>query len=162
LPLPLASNDTVNVQRLVKAHSGPVTIEPLADFASPASPSSIKFGYYDTSTGSRTQVMAITESQSVNPTINNGSIAFDPGWSTFGLWANAPAFGSTQFFYSEDAKNTWEPVTPNRKKCLVFPLKDRSGAVIANSYVVAWEEVTGSYDFQDFVAVVRNVRAASS
>jgi glucose/arabinose dehydrogenase len=158
LPLPLGANDTVNVQRLVKAHSGPVTIEPLAVFASPASPSSIKFGYYNTSTGSRTQVMAITESQSVNPTINNGSVAFDPGWSTFGLWANAPAVSSTRFSYSEDAKNTWEPVSANRKKCLVFPLKDRSGAVIANSYVVAWEEVTGSYDYQDFVAVIRNVR----
>jgi hypothetical protein len=162
MPLPLASNDTTNLQKFAKAKNDrPVTIEPLADFASAASPSSIKFGYYNPSSGARTQVMALTEAQSVNPTLTNGSIAFDPGSSSFGLWANAPAFGDTQFSYSEDAKNSWEPVVANRKKMLVYPLKDKGGSVVPNSYVIAFEEVTGSYDYQDFVAVIRNVRDPS-
>jgi hypothetical protein len=40
----------------------------------------------------------------------------------------------------------------------LYPLKDKAGQVVANAYVMAWEEVSGGFDFQDFVAVIRNVR----
>jgi glucose/arabinose dehydrogenase len=157
MPLPLASgNNATGLQRLIKSGSGPVTIEPLSVFASSGTPT-IRFGYYNLSTSARTEVATFTDSQSVNPGLTSGSFSFDPGSSAFGLYTNAPAFGS-RITYSEDAKNTWEPVTANRKKMLLFPLKDKNGNTVQNAYVMGWEEVEGSYDFQDFVAVIRNVR----
>ena len=158
MPLPLAAgHEAVNLQKLVKAGAGPVTVEPLAVFASAGTPT-IRFGRYNPSTGAKSELLSITQAQTVNPPLTSGTTSFDPGSATFGLYASAPAFG-TRTAFSEDFRNTFEPVVANRRKVLFFPLKDKAGASVPNAYVVAFEEVAGSYDYQDFLAVVRNVKA---
>jgi hypothetical protein len=43
----------------------------------------------------------------------------------------------------------------------VWPLKDRGGSPVANSYLIALEEATND-DFQDMVFVIRNVKPATT
>ena len=55
--------------------------------------------------------------------------------------------------YSENALNTWDG---GNQKHVVFPLKDITGAVVPNAYLVGIEEATNN-DFQDYVYIIRNV-----
>jgi glucose/arabinose dehydrogenase len=157
MPLPLEEpNDAVAIERLVKAGDGPVAVDVLAVFASEASPT-IRFGYYNPVDGARSEVLTVNESQRTRPNVD-GQLTFDPGLAAFGLYSTAPARDFTA--YTEDGRNTFEPVVEHRRKALFFPLTAWDGQPVSEAYVVAFEEVYGSYDFQDFVAVVRNVRPA--
>jgi glucose/arabinose dehydrogenase len=160
----LAANEEVLVQTLVKATTGPVTIQPLATFAggSPA----VRFGYYAAgSTSSRNELFTIGsgEAQSVFQT-PVGTTSFDPGTASFGIYATFPIFGNTA--YSEDRLNTSEATVSNRRKVRFYPLKDAAGAVIPNAYVFASEDFandrTGGYDVNDFVGIIRNVKVATA
>jgi hypothetical protein len=55
--------------------------------------------------------------------------------------------------YSENALNTFDA---GRQKHIVFPLRDVSGTVMQNAYVVGIEEAANN-DFQDLVYIIRNV-----
>ena len=149
------------VQRLVKAGTGPVTITPLAAFAG-GSPT-VRFGYYAAgSPSSKTEVFTIgsADAQTVNPKAV-GSTSFDPGFGAFGLYATFPITGNTA--YSEDALNTTENTPANRRKVRFYPLKNADGSTVADAYVFTSEDFVndpnGAYDTQDFVGIVRNVRA---
>ena len=62
--------------------------------------------------------------------------------------------------YSEDALNTWSPAAPH--KIRVYPLKDSTGALVPDAYIIAPEDVPSGVDFQDAAFIVRNVTAATT
>lgn len=161
-PLPASSSSNeVNLQRLMKAGSGNVTIELKALFVNQMSPA-WQFGWYNAGkTDTKKQLFSVDSSssaQSVNPKFT-GANSFDPGSSTFGIYANFPAF-SYRSAYSEDALNTWEPKAENRRKVMFFPLKNKDGSIVPNAYVFAFEDWNQKYDFQDGVGIIRNVKFA--
>jgi hypothetical protein len=163
---PLATpNDEVALPRLAKAGSGPVTIEPVAVFGVASDPA-VKLGWYEPGTSQSRQellMVDVDDAQSVTPNFN-GSTSFDPGGNAFGIYSVWPGFansdGSVREVFSEDSLNAFEPDSSKRRKIRFYPLKDRDGSVVANAYVMAHEEVAGSGDFQDVVAVIRNVMPA--
>ncbi|MDJ8954081.1 hypothetical protein PTM75_14980, partial [Clostridium perfringens] len=81
LPLPVQTpNDEVTVQKLYKAASGNVTIEPLAVYSPTASPA-MRAGWYSIGGSARNQVFTVhgSDSQSVDIDLASGSTTFDPG-----------------------------------------------------------------------------------
>ena len=98
--------------------------------------------------------------QKLAPT-TNGVLTFDPGLTAFGFYSVWPFFGDREVF-SENALNTWEPTVANRHKVRVYPMRDPNGVLVPNTYVIATEEHTSGYDYQDVVYIARNLRPASS
>jgi hypothetical protein len=83
--------------------------------------------------------------------------SFDPGAADFGMYSQWPTFpGRT--VYSENALNTFD--LPTTQKHLVFPLRDMTGAIVPNAYLVGIEE-SANNDFQDLVYIIRNVSATT-
>jgi hypothetical protein len=156
---PQAGNDEVAVQRLIKAGDGNVSIELLGLFANAKTPP-LRFGYYDPGTPTfKTELFTVpsaNDSQTVAPTID-GNTSFDPGEDAFGIYGTFPAFTNREV-YSEDALNTWESTTANRRKVRFYPLKDSDGNTVPNAYVFAFEEYTLSYDQNDVIGIIRNVK----
>jgi hypothetical protein len=160
---PPGASDEVTVQRLVKASSGSVLIEPLAMFGVETNPA-LRFGFYEPGTGAnRTELFTVKDAQSVTP-FAQGSTMFDPGDMPFGLFGLFPSFkngdGSVRVVYTEDSLNDWEGNANNRRKVRFYPLKRGNGTTVPNAYVFAFEEFTRDYDQQDFVGVIRNVKPA--
>jgi len=163
--VPDPSSQEVPMQRLVKAGAGPVTITPLASFDTSVQPV-LRFGYYTPGDPTdRTELFTINQSdaQTMNPTAI-GATSFDPGASTFGLYAIFPGVttsnGQPDIHYSEDAFNTLDPTY--HRKFRFFPLENADGSVVANAYVVAAEDYNSpTYNsFVNFVGIIRNVKAA--
>ena len=151
--------DEVGLQKLVKAGSGPVTVEPLAVFGPQSSTGEVtNLGWYPAAGGARTQLLSVANAayQSLDPTVS-GSLSFDPGSSAFGLSTIWPFFANRQVF-SEDARNTFTGALPHHVRA--YPLKTSAGTTVPNSYVVAFEENTSGADYQDLVFIVRNVQPA--
>jgi hypothetical protein len=158
--LPLATpNDVLDVQALTKAGTGPVRMELMSAFAPAGSPT-VRFGYYDAAGSAQTEVLTVNDNQRTVPAAATGGLTFDPGTGVFGLFNTLGATGTTAF--SEDRKNTFEPDTNLRHKALFFPLRDADGTVVPDAMVVAFEDSVGGTAYQDFVAVLRNVRSASA
>ena len=134
-----------------KAGSGPVTIIPVCRY-SPIEPAS--FGYYTSNTPTaKTEVMVFTNnrpnSQTLFPTLSAGSTSFDATGS-FGFYFTR---NLTQDFFTQDALNTNTGVVHAFR---IYPLKDRSGAAIANAYLFAVEEATNG-DYNDYVFAIFNI-----
>jgi hypothetical protein len=162
---PGASSQEVPLQRLVKAGTGPVTIQMLASFNSSAAPS-VRFGYYtpgDITSTSELFTINQADAQTVNP-VAQGATSFDPGSNEFGLYATFPGTStpnnSVDVHYSEDSLNTLDPTHP--RKLRFFPLENSDGSVVPNAYVVAGEDYNDpTYNsFVNFVGIIRNVMAA--
>ncbi|HMO26115.1 MAG TPA: choice-of-anchor D domain-containing protein, partial [Tepidisphaeraceae bacterium] len=162
-----AVTDELDIQRFVKAGGGPVTIAPIAAFAVSQNPA-VRVGYYSPGTPTESdELFTINgiEAQSIDP-FAQGSVKFDPGTSPFGIYGTFPGFtnsdGTNRRVFTENTLNTWESVVANRNKVRVYPLIDSNGNPVANSYVMAFEEFTSAYDYQDVVLVIRNVRPADA
>ncbi|MDX6681898.1 MAG: large repetitive protein, partial [Solirubrobacteraceae bacterium] len=162
LPSSPLLGDEVPLQRLAKAGTGPVTVEPLAVFGpqDTASGNVTDLSWYPIATGARTKVFGVANAayQSLDPAVS-GSLSFDPGSGGFGLSTTWPFF-SNRAVYSEDSRNTFDSTLAHHVRA--YPLKTSDGTLVANSYVVAFEESTSGYDFQDLVFIVRNVKPAPS
>jgi len=102
----------------------------------------------------------------VYPPLATGSkTTFDPGTTSFGLYVYSDQSTNTwneggkpangDYDYSLDSLNVPAPTVHRFKS---YPLKDATGAPIANSYLVAVEEA-GNGDYQDYVFVLENVTA---
>jgi glucose/arabinose dehydrogenase len=161
-------NDEIfGMERLVKAGPGPVTIEVLASFGFTNAGTTSRVGYYSPGTqDSLHELFEISKAdeQTVAPT-PIGTTSFDPGSAMFSLYSSYPGFNAADNFgervvFSEDFLNTWETNESLRHKVRFYQLKDSNGEVVPNAYVVAFEEFTGSYDYQDVVMIIRNVQAA--
>ncbi len=158
LPTDAILGEEIEAQSFKKAYSdAPVSVEPLAVFGPKGSQNVLGFGTYTTGDKASTQ-QAFTvpngSSQALEPE-TNGELNLDPA-GEFGFYSTWPAFNDREVF-SENALNTWEPNENNRHKLRVYPMKGKNGTVEQNTYVVATEEHTSGYDYQDIVVVVRNV-----
>ena len=150
-----------NVPRFVKAGPGAVTIEVLAAFVTDSDALPAGFiGWYDSPAALHELVQLGSgdsgQHQELNPTIQSGVTSFDPGAADFGMYSSSPTFAG-RIVYSENALNTWDG---GKQKNMVFPLRDISGAVVPNAYLVGTEEATNN-DFQDYVYIIRNVAAVT-
>jgi len=166
LPASALLGEEQAIQSFVKAGAGSVTVEPLAVFGATGANPVVTFGWYETGAPSNsTPLFSVSNSptsngQRLNPPLAAGGItSFDPADTRFGFSSRWPAF-NLRDVYSDDALNTWEPTTANRHKVRVYPLKNPDGSAVRNAYVVATEETTSGYDYQDVVVVVRNVAPA--
>jgi glucose/arabinose dehydrogenase len=162
---PGVGTDEQAISGFVKAGSGPVSVQVLANMTEGTNGVSSSLAFYNLGTPTRTSDLfrvPQADEQTANPDVS-GSTRFDPGSSAFGLAAMFSRFtnldDTSRVIYSEPALNTWEPNADIRRKMRVFPLKDSAGNTVANSYVVAVEEFTlNPGDFNDAVYILRNVR----
>jgi len=165
------NSDEIAAPLFVKAGAGNVTLLPVARF-SPKGP--MPFGWYPQgSPGTRNVVgtmASVADAQTsdkarmVLSPITGGS-TFDPAAAMFGIWVYTDQLsqkydtGGTatngDYAYSEDAPNA----PPNTHRSKVYPLKDGTGAVVANQYLITVEEA-GNGDYQDYVFVLGNAKVA--
>lgn len=164
LPTDPILGEEVAIQSFEAATDAPVSIEPLAVFGPQDSSGTVAgFGYYSTGDSSSTQQLFTVPNasfQSLNPA-TVGKLFFDPGADQFSFYSTWPFFGDRNV-YGEDALNTWETNSANRHKVRVYPLKSADGSIVENAYIVATEETTSGFDYQDIVVIVRNVKLAGS
>src|SRR5690606_22545461 len=128
----------------IKAGSGQINITPVGRY-SPAE--SLPFGWYtNVSSIVRNQVGVLAgdifNAQTLFPAIAQGNNSFDPGNATFGIYVTSNSFGRSN--YTEDALNTGGVAHRVR----TYPMKDRAGNLIENSYLVNVEDASDG-DFQD-------------
>jgi hypothetical protein len=164
--------DEVAAQRFLKADAGtPVSVEVLAAFGVENDPV-LEFGYYTAgSAASRQKLFDIQQTPTLNaqrlaPEVDGsvdaaGRVSFDPGSEAFGLYSYWPSnrFFDARTVYSEDRLNTFPDAIPHQVRA--YPLKDETGAVVENAYVLATEEFTQGFDYNDVVVILRNVTPAA-
>jgi hypothetical protein len=155
---PNAIGDEVLEPLFLKAGTGPVTMKAVARY----SPDDLlPFGYYIKSGGtpvvSRVGTIALNGEQTLYPALTSDSkTSFDPGSAVFGFYAGATSY-APQNTYTEDALNTG----PLAHSVRIYPLKNRAGAPMPNSYLVAFEPASNG-DYQDYVFEVTNVKPATA
>lgn len=152
--------DEVTAPVFVKAaFDKPISITPIAAYAPQETEPAIKVGWYEAGKASGVhEQFTVKESEAqslmINPTGKTDDI--DPGEETqFGFYSEYPSFNNRRVF-TEPALNTWDTAKPHKVR--VYPLKDADGVVEPNAYVLATEEIPGSFDNQDIVLIVRNVK----
>ena len=156
---PGAIGDEVLSPLFVKASPGVVTMTPVARYSPDAL---LDFGYY-TKTGTtpirqKVGTIKLDQEQTLNPQLTTTAApTFDPGAATFGFYSGPTSFANFNF-YSEDSLNP--PPVPLRHAMRIYPLKNRSGQPVANSYLVCMEPASNG-DYQDYVYVVSNIRPAN-
>ena len=153
--------DEIEAQRFEKAGAGKVTVDTLAVFGPDANNPVTAFGWYPVG-GPLNELFTVSNNPKnsaqrlLPPT--DGAFSFDPGAQTFGFASRWPFFDD-RVVYSEDARNTFGGAIPHHVR--IYPLKDANG-VVPNAYIVATEETTSGFDYQDIVVVVRNVKPVAS
>ncbi len=157
--------DELDGQTFRKAGTGDVSIEPLAIF-SPSGVSTIMEAgwYYEIGNPVEHNTLfsiSQTQAESNQSTLVNpvGSLTFDPGDTLFGLFTEWMPRGNRRV-YSEDIDNTFTNSIPHHAR--VYTLRNSLGDSIPNAFVVAFEEHTTDFDFQDFVMIIRNVELVES
>jgi chitodextrinase len=154
--------DEIAAQRLRKAGPGNVTVEPLAVFGQQGpGGTATGFGWRPaglTSGGATVFEVPNGSAQTLEPE-TTGSLAFNPGAGALALTSSWPAHAD-RAVSTDDALNTFAGAIPHHAR--VYPLDDSAGAPVPNAYVVAFEAETAGFDYQDLVAIVRNVEPAAS
>lgn len=92
------------------------------------------------------------EHQTLFPATASGSHSFDPGSNAFGFYANGP----THSAYSEDVWNMLLFPANAVRATRIYPLKDASGKLLDNTYLVCFEEAKNG-DYNDYVFLAKNV-----
>ncbi|MEO9892962.1 DUF1080 domain-containing protein [Aurantibacter sp.] len=145
-----------------KASAGDVTITPIARYSPP---SIIPFGYYlPAAEGPELKQVGILadsedfhEHQALYPELESGKTAFDPKEETFGFYVVSHTHNS----FTEDI---WNMINfPNRAAhaTRIYPVKNKEGILIKNSYLVCYEEAANG-DYQDYVFLIENVTPVES
>ena len=173
LPGVESGTDEVAAKHFVKAGSGTVSLTVVARFSPYGQ---LPYGWYPATSSAMRNVVGtmamVTDAQTNNkarmvlpPLAANSATSFDPGTAPFGLWVYTDQ--STQKYesggkavngdydFSDDALNS--PANVHRFK--TYPVKDATGAPVAQTYLVAVEEA-GNGDYQDYVYVIGNVNPA--
>ncbi|NJM04943.1 choice-of-anchor D domain-containing protein, partial [Candidatus Gracilibacteria bacterium] len=158
--------EEVSLQVFERAdNANPVQVEPIAVYAPATADPIARFGFYTAGNASaRTELFSISNTPATNgqrlaPPVNSGGVfSFDPGTGAFGFFSQWPIF-SNRLVFTEDNLNTFTGAIPHNVR--VYPLK-QNGITVPNSYVVAFEEFTSAFDFQDLVVIVRNVKPFGS
>ncbi|WP_176956091.1 malectin domain-containing carbohydrate-binding protein [Catalinimonas alkaloidigena] len=147
--------DEVSMPRFEKAGTGPVTVELLSVFGPTDNNPVVGFGWYESGSAAATHELftvsnnPVANGQTLNAPVT-GNLQFDPGAQSFGFYSRWPYF-SNRHLYSEDALNTFSGAIPHHVR--VYPLPGE-----ANAYVIATEEHTSGFDYQDIVVIARNVK----
>jgi len=173
LPGVEAGTDEVAAPHFVKAGSGNVSMTLVARFSPPGV---LPYGWYPSTSATTlntvgtmsmtTDAQTSDKARMIAPPLAAGSATtFDPGSGAFGLWVFSDQKTEKyneggnvingDYDYSQDALNA--PANVHRFKS--YPLKDASGASLAQKYLVAVEEA-GNGDYQDYVFVLGNVSPA--
>ena len=158
MPTSALLGEEIKAQRFEKAGAGKVTVDTLAVFGPDSVNPVTAFGWYAVGSSSLQELFTVSNNPKTNaqrllpPT--DGAFSFDPGAQTFGFASRWPFFNN-RVVYSEDARNTFGGAIPHHVR--VYPLRDQNG-VVPNAYIVATEETTSGFDYQDVVVIVRNVR----
>ncbi len=145
----------VIIQRFQKAGMGDVSVEVLAAYGLDSSPV-VEFGWYEAGDkSSRTEVFEIEggtgNAQTLNPdTVPADELSFDPGGASFGFYSIWPGFDDREI-YTQDSLNDFSDAIPHQVRA--YPLPGEN-----NAYVLATEEFTQGYDYNDIVVIVRNVK----
>ncbi len=146
--------DEVLIPAFRRANTGqPVTVELLAAYAVDHDPI-VRVGWYasgDTSTRQVEFMLNEGDDQQLTPTAS-GSLSFVPGADVFGFWTFWPPSFFDYSVYQEDHLNVFETNDNERHKVRFFPVPGE-----ANAYVMAVEEYTTGFDYNDIVMIVRNV-----
>ncbi|QFP75825.1 hypothetical protein [Deinococcus sp. AJ005] len=148
--------DEVAAPMFERASAGPVTLRPVARY-SPDGPSA--YGSFVLDGGAvRTQERGAMAPSGHNQTLNPppGQTTFDPGSAPFGIYLAANSYAK-QGTFTLDRLNTG----PTRHAVRVYPLKDRAGKAMPNSYLLAFEPSENG-DYQDVVFVLENVRPVAA
>jgi hypothetical protein len=173
LPGVEVGTDEVAAKHFVKAGAGNVTLTVIARFSPYGA---LPYGWYPSTSSTTRNVVGtmamITDAQTNNkarmvlpPLVAGTMTTFDPGSAPFGLWVytdqvtqkyeSGGKAANGDYNFSDDALNS--PANAHRFK--TYQLKDASGTVIAQSYLVAVEEA-GNGDYQDYVYLLGNVKPA--
>ncbi len=143
--------DEVDVSLWVKASDAPINVTPVGRY-SPAE--ELPYGWYSAGDASATNQIAVlsgegSQAQSLFPEIASGDTFFDPLGAVFGFYVESNTFG--RFSYTEDALNTGVPHATR-----VYPMKERDGTPIENSYLITFEDASNG-DYQDYMFIIDNV-----
>lgn len=155
--LPELQGDEIPYSLFRKAANGKVQIIPVARYSPDFE---LPFGYYinknenpdKQQVGVLAKAGAFPEHQYLFPAISSGSNSFDPGSNTFGFYFTSP----THSAWSEDAWNMLFYPDHAVHVTRIYPLKDMAGKLIANSYLLCFEEAKNG-DYNDYVFVVKNI-----
>ncbi|WP_432479592.1 putative Ig domain-containing protein [Nocardioides sp. GXQ0305] len=153
--------DALDVETFERSSDGPVTVEPLAAFGPGNNDPVTQVSWYGADApGEPSALFSVGNSparnaQTLLPT-TSGATQFDPGQESFGFVSRWPFFAN-RMVYSQDSLNTFTGAIGNHVR--VYRLVE-DGATVPNAYVVATEEHTSGWDYNDVVFVVRNVRPA--
>jgi hypothetical protein len=163
--------EEVKATRFVKAGDMPVVFRVVGRYSPfEAAP----YGYY---TGTAPNVMRSqlgvmqlgpkdnVANRTLFPPLEEGAIgSFDPGAEPFGIFAESASndtyIGADARFYQEDSLNDDQGSVQPVHRMRVYPLKDRNGAPVLDSYLVGCEEANNS-DYQDYVFVISGVKIAN-
>ena len=150
-PRPIGNEVRVSV--FEKAGPGPVTMTPVARYSPD---DSLKYGVYTgTDRPDRETVGTIPtgNEQTLYPAVTSSSRpSFEPDGSSFGFFVGSTSYAPHKT-YTQDALNTG----PIAHAVRVYPLKNRRGQRLPNSYLLAFEPASNG-DYQDYVFVVKNVK----
>jgi len=141
-------------QLFQRATDAPVTVEVLAVYGPESADPIVGFGWYQEGNPNTTEELFTVRNnvsrngQTLNPIVT-GILEFDPGGSTFGFYNRWPFFNN-RILYSEDELNTFSGSIPHHVRVYEVPGVD-------NTYIIATEEHTSGFDYQDIVVLVRNV-----
>lgn len=155
--LPQLQGDEISWPVFRKAGTGKVEMIPVARYSPDFT---LPFGYYTRKgetvnthlVGSLSKASKFPEHQRLLPSISSGTTSFDPGNSSFGFYATSP----THTAYSEDAWNMLYYPANAVHATRIYPLKDKTGKPIRNSYLLCFEEAKNG-DYNDYVFVVKNI-----
>ena len=139
--------DEVAAPRFKAAAAGEVEIIPVARY-SPQEP--IPYGYYVGATETTVGTIANDQYQALNPKTDAGTkLGFTAPAGEFGIFTTS----KTHKTYTEDAKNA---ANATKHAVRTYPLNDRAGTAVKNSYLVCFEEAANG-DYQDYVFTLSNV-----
>lgn len=141
-----------------KANNGQMEMIPVARY----SPDFLlNFGYYTnhddapeiTEVGVLDTAGAYPEHQILFPGLSVGSTTFDPGEEAFGFYATSPS----HTIYSEDMWNIKYHNDHAAHAMRIYPVRDRDGNLIADSYLICMEEAANG-DYNDYVFLLTNAK----
>lgn len=155
--LPQLQGEEISSAVFRKASQGKVEMIPVARYSPDFE---LPFGFYNNENGNinKHQVGVLSkatkfpEHQCLFPSISSGIISFDPGNSSFGFYTVGPTHTS----YSEDAWNILFYPDNAVHATRIYPLKDKSGKPVSNSYLLCFEEAKNG-DYNDYVFIVKNI-----
>ena len=155
--LPFLQGDEIPYQQFRKAENRKVEIIPVARYSPDFE---LSFGYYSINghmpinreVGVLSKAGKYPEHQVLFPAIARGAKEFDPGSRSFGFYFTSP----THSAWSEDVWNMLFYPDHAVHATRIYPLKDKEGTIIKNTYLLCVEEAANG-DYNDYVFLVKNI-----